>query len=92
MKLSGVLPTTQFVYRTGPGTCEPLLCVSYTLQSALKSGQEARSVQIDFCAAYDRVNHKGILCELCCVGIGGWLCVVSIEAVSIKPITARYGG
>ena len=38
--------------------------MSRTLQSALESGQEARIVQIDFSAAYDRVNHLGILYKL----------------------------
>ena len=28
-------------------------------------------MQIDFSAAFDRVNHLGILYELCSVGIGG---------------------
>ena len=47
MECSGVLPTSQFAYhRKGLGTCDALLCVSQTLQSALKSGQEARIVQI----------------------------------------------
>ena len=58
---AGVLPTTQFAYRKGLGTCDALLCVSLTLQSALERGQEARIVQIDFNAAFDRVNHLGIL-------------------------------
>ena len=58
MERSGVLPTTQFSYRKGLGTCDALLCVSHTLQSALKSGQEARIVQIYFSAAFDRVNHQ----------------------------------
>ena len=57
MERNGVLPTTQFSYRNGLGTCDALLCVSHTLQSALESGQEARIVQIDFRAAFDRVNH-----------------------------------
>ena len=56
MECSGVLPTTQFAYRKGLFTCDALLCVSHTLQSALASGQEARIVQIDFSAAFDRVN------------------------------------
>ena len=30
----------------------------------------ARIVQIDFSAAFDRVNHQGILYKLCSVGIG----------------------
>ena len=71
MERSDVLPTTQFAYRKGLGTCDALLCVSHTLQSALESGQEARIVQIDFSAAFDRVNHLGILYKLCSVGIGG---------------------
>ena len=28
-------------------------------------------VQIDFSAAFDRVNHQGILFKLCSVGVGG---------------------
>ena len=46
-------------------------CVSHTLQSSLESGQEARIVQIDFSAAFDMVNHQGILYKLSSVGIGG---------------------
>ena len=34
MECSGVLPTTQFAYRKGLGTCDSHLCVSHTLQSA----------------------------------------------------------
>ena len=57
----GVLPTTQFAYRKGLGTCDALLGVSHTLQSGLERGQEARIVQIDFSAAFDRVNHGGMI-------------------------------
>ena len=71
MERSGILPTTQFAYQKGLGNCDALLCVSHTLQSALESGQEARMVQIDFSAAFDRVKHLGILYKLCSVGIGG---------------------
>ena len=71
MERSGVLPTTQFAYRKGLGTCDALLCVTHTLQSASESGQEARIVQIDFSAAFDRVNHLGIPYKLSSVGIGG---------------------
>ena len=92
MERSGVLPTTQFAYRKGLGTCDALLRVSHTLQSVLASGQEARIVQIDFSAAFDRVSHQSILYKLC-VLCGYWkLRVVYINTVSIKPITARYGG
>ena len=70
MEQSGVLPTTQFAYRKRLGSCDALLCVSPSLQSALESGQEARIVQIDFSAAFDRVNHQGFLYKLCSMGIG----------------------
>ena len=43
----------------------------HTLQSALESWQETRIVQIDFSAAFDRVNHQRMLYKLCSVGIGG---------------------
>ena len=39
MERSGVLPTTQFAYWKGLGTCDALLCVSHTMQSGLESGQ-----------------------------------------------------
>ena len=72
MECRGVLPTTQFAYRKGLGTRDALLCVTHTFQSALEMGQEARIVQIDFSAGFDRVNHQGILfkelevlCYLC---------------------------
>ena len=35
--------------------------MSHTLQIAVKSGQEARIVQINFSAAFDGFNHLGIL-------------------------------
>ena len=71
MERNGVLPSTQFAYLKCLGICDALLCVSHALESALESGQEARIVQIDFNAAFDRVNHQGILYRLCSVGIGG---------------------
>ena len=46
------------------------LCVAHTLQSALEMGQEARMVQIDFSAAFDRVVGRGRQWELevqCCL-------------------------
>ena len=60
MEHSGVLPTTQFAYRKGLGTSDALLRLSHTLQSALESKQEARVVQIDFSAAFDRVTIRAI--------------------------------
>ena len=85
MEHCGVLPTTQFAYQKGLGTCDVLLCVSHTLQSALESGQEARIVQIDFSATFDRVNHQGILYRLSSVGIGGSVLSVLTQFLSNRP-------
>ena len=79
-----VLPTTQFPYWKGLGTCDALLCVSHRLQSALESGQEARMVQIDFSAAFDRVNHQGILYRLSSVGIGSSVFSVLTQFLSTR--------
>ena len=79
---SGVLSITQFAYRKDMGTCDALLCVSHTLQSALESGQEARIVQIDFSAAFEGSTIRAFSISS----------VLSILTVSIKPITACYGG
>ena len=91
MECSGLLTTTQLAYWKGLGTCDALFCMSHTLQSALESGQEARIVQIDYSAAFDRIHHLGILYRLCSVGIVGSV-FVYIDTVSIKLITACYGG
>ena len=80
-----MLPTTQCAYLKDLGTCDAVvLCMSHTQQSALESGQEARIVQIDFSAAFDRVNHKGILYMLCSVGIGG-----SVLSILTQLLTNR---
>ena len=59
MEHCGVLPTTLYAYRKGLGTCDALLYLSHTLQSALERGQEAKIVQIDFSAAFDKVVTSG---------------------------------
>ena len=72
MERSGVLPTTLFAcFLIQCFPCDALLCVSHTLRSALESGQEARFVQIDFSATFDRVNHLDILYKLSSVFIWG---------------------
>ena len=75
-------PTTQFAYRKSLGTCDAILCVAHTLQSALEMGQEARIVQIDFSAAFDRVTHQEILFKLCSVGVGGSVLSVLTQFLS----------
>ena len=60
MECCGVLSTTQFVYRKGLGTCDVCSCLTHTQKNALEGGQEARILQIDFSAAFDRVSQHGI--------------------------------
>ena len=71
---------------------DALLCVSHTLQSALESGQEARIVQIDFSAAFDRVNHLGILYKLCSVGIGGSILSILTQFLSNRSQQVMVDG
>ena len=92
MERSGVLPTTQFAYRKGLGTCEAILCVSHRLQSALESGQEARIMQIDISATFDRVNHLGILYKLCSVGIGGSVLSILTQFLSNRSQQVMVDG
>ena len=113
MERSGVLPTTQFAYRKGLGTCDALLCVSHallcvshallcvshallcvshTLQSALESGQEARIVQIDVSAPFDRVNHLGILYKLCSVSIRGSVLSILTQFLSNRSQQVMVDG
>ena len=68
---AGVLPANQNGFRKGLGTTDALLHVSHTLQRALDGGCEAKLVQIDFSAAFDKVNHKGLLFKLLSVGVSG---------------------
>ena len=58
--------------------------VYHTLQSELENWKEARMVQIDFSAAFDRVNHQGILYKLCSVGIGGSVLSIFIQFLSTR--------
>ena len=51
----------------------------------MESGQEARIAQIDFSAAFDRVNHQGILYRLYSVGIGGSVLSILTQFLSNRP-------
>ena len=82
-----MLPATQFADRKGLGTCDALLCMSHTLQSALESGQAARIVQIEF-----RVYHLGILHKLCSVGIGGSVLSILTQFLSNRSQQVMVDG
>ena len=88
MECRGVLPTTQFAHQKGLGTCDALLCMSH----ALESGHEARIVQIDFSAAFDIVNHLGILYKLCSVGIRGSVLSILTQFLSNRSQQVMVDG
>ena len=56
-----LLPAEQYAYRKGFGTLDALLSICCRAQSSLDRGCEQLLVQIDFSAAFDRVNHVGLL-------------------------------
>ena len=82
MGCSGVLPTTQFAYWKGLGTCDALLCVSRTLQSALERGQGLGLCKLTS-TAFDMVNDRGILYTLGSAAIGGSVLSLFTQFLSI---------
>ena len=59
-----ILLPIQYGFRNGLGTCNAVLHVAHVIQVVLNSGAKARLVQIDFSAAFNRVNHAGITYKL----------------------------
>ena len=55
---------------TGRGTCNLLLTLDHVLQCSLDRAAEVRVVQLDFSAAFDRINHSGLFYKLKSVGVG----------------------
>ena len=66
-----IIPKTQFGYRKGLGTVDALLTLNTDVQAALDNGMEVRAVAFDFSAAFDKVNHRGIIYNLQNIGVGG---------------------
>ena len=81
MQCRGVLPTTSSLIGKVLAFVKHFF-VWYTPYSALGMGLEARIVQIDFSATFDRVNHQGILFKLCSVGVGSSVMSVLTQFLS----------
>ena len=62
-----VLPATQFACRKGLGTCDGLLCVAHSLQSASEIGQEARIVQRTTIRGFSSSSVLWELVVQCCL-------------------------
>ena len=64
------------MYRKVLGGTDALITKSHHLQKSLDTGTESYIVQLDFCAAFDRVIRNGFLFKMKSIGVGG--CVLSI--------------
>ena len=71
LERSGVLSSHQYSYRKGLGTCDALLDIVCAGHLELDRGGELALVRIDFSAAFDRVNHGGLVFKLREAGVGG---------------------
>ena len=49
-------------------------------------------MQIDFSEAFGRVNHLGILCRLCSVGIGGYVLSILTQFLSNRSQQVMVDG
>ena len=76
------LPSTQFGFRKGFGTCDALLTFTSDIQAALDSGSETRAVALDFSSAFDSVNHRALIYKLKSIGVGGMFLKIIIEFLS----------
>ena len=66
-----LLPDGQFAYRKNLGSCDALLSLVCSFQSALDKGSESCAISLDFSAAFDRINHVALIYRLQLLGIGG---------------------
>ena len=71
LERSGVLSSHLYSYRKGLRTCDALLDIVCAGQLELDRGGELALIQIDFSAAFDRVNHGGLVFKLWEAGVGG---------------------
>ena len=92
MESSSLFPVHQFAYRKGLGTCDALLDIVCAGQRVLDSGGEFALIQLDFSAAFDRVNHSGLLFKLQCVGIGGPILEVFRNFLLDRTQCVKIGG
>ena len=92
LERSGVLPTHQYSYRKRLSTCDALLDIVCAGQLELDSGGELVLVQIDFSAAFDRVNHGGLVFKLREAGVGGLILKVFQNFLSSRTQRVKVDG
>ena len=77
-----LFPLLRFGFLKGLGTCDALLTITNFVQKALDYGSEVRMVGLDFNAAFDCVNHKGLIFKLRQLGVGGPFLSILTEFLS----------
>ena len=92
LERSGVLPSHQDSYRKRLGTCDALLDIVCAGQLELDRGGELALVQIDFSAAFDRVNHGGLVFKLREAGVGGLILKVFQNFLSSRTQRVKVDG
>ena len=92
LERSGVLSSHQYSYRKGLGTCDALLDIVCSGQLELDRGGELALVQIDFSAAFDRVNHGGLVFKLREAGVGGLILKVFQNFLSSRTQRVKVDG
>ena len=92
LERSGVLPSHQYSYRKILGTCDALFDIVCAGQLELDRGGELALVQIDFSAAFDRVNHGGLVFKLREAGVGGLILKVFQIFLSSRTQRVKVDG
>lgn len=77
-----IIPDSQFGFCKSLGTNDALLTLTHHLQASLDRGSESRVVAIDFCSAFDLVNHRDLLYKLQSSGVGRNLLSISSNFLS----------
>ena len=92
LERSGVLPSHQYSYRKRLGTCDALLDIVCAGQLELDRGGELALVQIDFSAAFDRVNQGCLVFKLREAGAGGLILKVFQNFLSSHTQRVKVDG
>ena len=88
----GVLSSHQYSYRKSLGTCDALLDIVCAGQMELNRGGELELVQIDFMAAFDMVNHGGLVFKLRGAGVVGMILKVFQKFLSSHTQRVQVDG
>ena len=92
LERSGVLSSHQYSYRKGLGTCDALLDIVCAGQLELDRGGELALVQIDYSAAFGRVNHGGLVFKLREAGVSGLILKVFQNFLSSRTQRVKVDG